>query len=77
MPKNTAAKTPPPKFRPKETKSCKRMFRFTEKNWRQLNSLAKRYGTNVSKIMDVLVAYSFEAEFEQALDSFVSKLIEE
>ncbi len=63
----------PPTIMKKETKSKTRLFRFTPSNFGQLESLAARYGTDISKIADILIEASKEPNFENLLDSYVTE----
>lgn len=71
----------PPKVKIKETKSEKRMFRFTPSNRKQLDDLNTRWGggeddkasCDISKVMDILVEASKKPEVLQLLDRYVSE----
>ena len=62
-----------PKIRKREVKSERRMFRFTRSNRSQLKNLSKRYDTDESKVVDILVEVSRLPEFVKLLDRYVSE----
>lgn len=59
--------------RKKELKTRARLFRFTEADFDQLQRLSKRYGENVSGIMDLFVRVSRDSRFRLSLDRYVAE----
>ena len=63
----------PPQIKDRETKSEKRLFRYTPSVKEQLAKLSRRYNTDVSKVFDILVETSHTPEFISLLDKYVSE----
>ncbi len=74
MNKTNKAKSHIPKIKRRETKTRSRLFRFTERNYEQLDSLSDRYETNVSQVIDLLIDASRQQGFKKFLDKCVENM---
>lgn len=63
----------PPKVVKRETKSKKRLFRFSPSNGAQLEFLSERYGADVSKVFDILIESSRDPAILGLLDRYIAE----
>ena len=57
----------------KETKTVKRLFRFTKTNFDRLEFLKTRYNTNISDVVDLLIEASSDPAIQTVLDGIVEQ----